>query len=148
MNSMKNSDADQIMKCLEGQRDGYILLLEIMEKQKIAVLKEDEGKLLYVIQEKERVLGSLHGIGRKIELEVKALDKKQHDGMIKCSQSIRQEIEFLLSQILRLETFCENFLESKKSSLRNQMKTTKQGRSVLRGYGSSSLQRSRFSKNV
>ena len=148
MNSMKTPDADQIMKWLEGQRDGYALLLEIMEKQKVVVLEEDEGRLLYVIQEKERVLGNLDEIDGKIQLKIKTLDNNQHDGLIKRSQSLRQEIEFLLSQVLILETFCENYLENKKSSLRNKMKTTKQGRSVLKGYGSSSLQRSRFSKNV
>ena len=148
MNSPTIRSVQEIIKWLKEELEEYSKLLSIMEKQKLFALEEDEGRLLQVIHEKERVLGNLYKIDRKIQLSVKVLDQVRHDELVNLSQIIRGEIESKLGQVLALETFCENLLEKKKSGLRAQMKTTKHGRSVLKGYGSTSLKRSRFSKNV
>tara|TARA_B100000686_G_C16790332_1_gene978251 strand:+ start:1506 stop:1916 length:411 start_codon:yes stop_codon:yes gene_type:complete len=136
------------MKWLQEQRAGYSSLIKVLERQKASVLKDDEGKLLQTINEKERILGNLYEIDRKMQFAIESLGQKDHTDLIKVSQPLRDEIEILLSQALTLETFCETHIEKKKSSLRDQMKNTKHGRSVLKGYGATLLQQSRFSKNA
>ena len=136
------------MEWLKEERTGYAKLLSILEKQKRFVDLYNESHLLETIQEKERILGRLHEIGREIQQVVDTLPKNEHNWLIEKTQAIRDEIESLLIRVLALEDYCENTLEQIKSDLHGQMKSSRKNRMVLKDYAPSSLKRSSFSKNI
>ena len=147
MNQQTNNSS-QVMEWLKEERIGYTKLLSTLEKQKGFVDEYDESNLLGTIQEKELIMGRLHETGRKIQEIVGTLPKNENNQLIENSQGIRYEIETLLIRILTLETYCENALEQMKSNLHGRVRSFRQNRTVLKGYGPSSLKRSSFSKNA
>lgn len=143
-----NGSSKQIMEWLKEEHAGFVQLFSILEKQKKCVDQYNESGLLEVIQEKERIMGRLHEVGQKIYQAVDSLPRDEHNQLIKKSQTLRDEIESFLTRILDLETYCEKSLEEMKSDIHGQVKSFRQNRNVLKGYGASFLKRSSFSKNV
>ena len=146
--NQRAKDSSQVLEWLKEERTGYGKLLFILEKQKEFADDYNESNLLGTIQEKERIMRQLHEVGRKIQQVVDMLPKNEHNRLIETTQAIRDEIESLLIRILALEAYCENTLEQLKSNLHGQVKSFRKNRTVLKGYGPSSLKRSSFSKNA
>jgi len=144
----KTKNTSQVLDLLETEHVGYGELLLVLEKQKRFVTNYNETDLLETIQEKEKILGRLHDLRRKIHKLVETTPEAEYHRLLEKTQAIRDKIEFLLKQILVLETYCENAMQQMKVELYGQVKSFRKNRTVLKGYGHSLIKRSSFSKNI
>jgi hypothetical protein len=123
-------------------------LAEQMEKQVKAVDQNDESSLIQILDEKEAVIESLVSDDQKLEKEVALLDEKTRVAIANKLKELGSKIESEVEKITDMENECEKNLLNEKLELLEKMRSTRNGRTLLKGYGVSARIKPKISGSI
>jgi hypothetical protein len=119
-----------------------------MDKQVKSIDQNDEPSLTKILDEKESVIESLVSEDRELEKGVALLDDKSRVAIANKLKDLRTKIESEIEKIIRMENDCEKKLLNEKFELLEKMRSTRNGRTLLKGYGISKRIKPKISGNI
>jgi 4-diphosphocytidyl-2C-methyl-D-erythritol kinase len=119
-----------------------------MKEQKFAIEEGDEERLARVLDEKDETIETLRQLEKKQEKALAEFPENERAALIRQTETIKEQIETSLREIIRMENECARILEKHKDQLGDKMRELRQSKSMLKGYGSLFLQSSYFSRNA
>jgi hypothetical protein len=119
-----------------------------MEKQVKAVDQDDESSLTQILDEKEAVIELLVSDGQELEKGVALLDEKSRVAIANKLKDLGAQIESEIEKITGMENDCEKKLLNEKLELLGKMKSTRNGRTLLKGYGVSARIKPKISGSI
>ena len=119
-----------------------------MENQVKAIDQNDEPLLTQILDEKEAVIESLVSDDQELEKGVALLDEKSRVAIAGKLKELGAQIESEIQKIIGMENDCEKKLLNEKSELFEKMRSTKNGRTLLKGYGVSARIKSKISGSI
>ena len=123
-------------------------LAEQMENQVKAIDQNDEPLLTQILDEKETVIESLVSDDQELEKGVALLDEKSRVAIASKLKELGTQIESEIQKIIGMENDCEKKLLNEKSELFEKMRSTKNGRTLLKGYGVSARIKPKISGSI
>ena len=119
-----------------------------MENQVKAIDQNDEPLLTQILDEKEAVIESLVSDDQELEKGVALLDEKNRVAIASKLKELGAQVESEIQKIIGMENDCEKKLLNEKSELFEKMRSTKNGRTLLKGYGVSARIKSKISGSI
>jgi hypothetical protein len=119
-----------------------------MENQVKAIDQNDEPLLTQILDEKEAVIESLVSDDQELEKGVALLDEKSRVAIASKLKELGTQVESEIQKIIGMENDCEKKLLNEKSELFEKMRSTKNGRTLLKGYGVSARIKSKISGSI
>ena len=119
-----------------------------MENQVKAIDQNDEPLLTQILDEKEAVIESLVSDDQELEKVVALLNDKTSIAITNKLKDLGTKIENEIEKIIRMENDCEKKLLNEKSELFEKMRSTKNGRTLLKGYGVSARIKPKISGSI
>jgi len=119
-----------------------------MEHQVKAIDQNDETLLTQILDEKEAVIESLVSDDQELEKGVALLDEKSRVAIASKLKELGAQVESEIQKIIGMENDCEKKLLNEKSELFEKMRSTKNGRTLLKGYGVSARIKSKISGSI
>ena len=119
-----------------------------MGKQVKAIDQNDEPSLTQILDEKEAVIESLVSDDQELEKGVALLDEKSRVAIAGKLKELGTQIESEIQKIIVMENDCEKKLLNEKSELFEKMRSTKNGRTLLKGYGVSARIKPKISGSI
>ena len=119
-----------------------------MENQVKAIDQNDEPLLTQILDEKEAVIESLVSDDQELEKGVALLDEKSRVAIASKLKELGTQVENEIEKIIRMENDCEKKLLNEKSELFGKMRSTKNGRTLLKGYGVSARIKPKISGSI
>ena len=119
-----------------------------MENQVKAIDQNDELLLTQILDEKEAVIESLVSDDQELEKGVALLDEKSRVEIASKLKELGTQIESEIQKIIGMENDCEKKLLNEKSELFEKMRSTKNGRTLLKGYGVSARIKPKISGSI
>ena len=119
-----------------------------MENQVKAIDQNDEPLLTQILDEKEAVIESLVSDDQELEKRVALLDEKSRVAIASKLKELGAQVESEIQKIIGMENDCEKKLLNEKSELFEKMRSTKNGRTLLKGYGVSARIKSKISGSI
>ena len=119
-----------------------------MENQVKAIDKNDEPLLTQILDEKEAVIESLVSDDQELEKGVALLDEKSRVAIASKLKELGAQVESEIQKIIGMENDCEKKLLNEKSELFEKMRSTKNGRTLLKGYGVSARIKPKISGSI
>ena len=119
-----------------------------MENQVKAIDQNDEPLLTQILDEKEAVIESLVSDDQELEKGVALLDDKSRVAIASKLKELGTQVESEIQKIIGMENDCEKKLLNEKSELFEKMRSTKNGRTLLKGYGVSARIKSKISGSI
>ena len=108
-----------------------------LQKQNKAVDENDESLLAQILSAKEKVIESLIKDDQDLDRQVAILDEKSRIAIANNLHEFEIQIERETEKISEMENDCEKKLMNEKFELFERMKSLKNGRVLLKGYGRS-----------
>ncbi len=145
-----NSDdpANIIENCLRQEKACYQELAAKLEEQVAVIQLEDEARLKTLIEEKRGLLASAQEVERQMETIVLALNPEELGRVARANEGLRQQVEDILQNIVKMENHCQVELKARKFLVKDQLLDIKKGKTMLKGYANEKQVKSRISKNV
>jgi len=119
-----------------------------MAEQMKAIDQNDELLLTQILDEKETLIGSLVKGNQELEKCVFPLDEKNRIAIAEKLEGLRAQIEDETEKIFAVENECEIKLLNDKFELMGKMKSLKNGRTLLKGYGMSTRIKPKISGSI
>ena len=119
-----------------------------MENQVKAIDQNDEPLLTQILDEKEAVIESLVSDDQELEKGVALLDDKSRIAIASKLKKLGAQVESEIQKIIGMENDCEKKLLNEKSELFEKMRSTTNGRTLLKGYGVSARIKSKISGSI
>lgn len=119
-----------------------------MEHQVKAIDQNDEPLLTQILDEKEAVIESLVSDDQELEKGVALLDEKSRVAIASKLKELGTQVESEIEKIIGMENDCEKKLLNEKSELFEKMRSTKNGRTLLKGYGVSARIKPKISGSI
>ena len=119
-----------------------------MEHQVKAIDQNDEPLLTQILDEKEAVIESLVSDDQELEKGVALLDDKSRIAIASKLKELGAQVESEIQKIIGMENDCEKKLLNEKSELFEKMRSTKNGRTLLKGYGVSARIKPKISGSI
>lgn len=119
-----------------------------MENQVKAIDQNDEPLLTQILDEKEAVIESLVSDDQELEKGVALLDDKSRIAIASKLKKLGAQVESEIQKIIGMENDCEKKLLNEKSELFEKMGSTKNGRTLLKGYGVSARIKPKISGSI
>ena len=119
-----------------------------MENQVKAIDQNDEPLLTQILDEKEAVIESLVSDDQELEKGVALFDEKSRIAIASKLKKLGAQVESEIQKIIGMENDCEKKLLNEKSELFEKMRSTKNGRTLLKGYGVSARIKSKISGSI
>ena len=119
-----------------------------MENQVKAIDQNDEPLLTQILDEKEAVIESLVSDDQELEKGVALLDDKSRIAIASKLKELGAQVESEIQKIIGMENDCEKKLLNEKSELFEKMRSTKNGRTLLKGYGVSARIKPKISGSI
>ena len=119
-----------------------------MENQVKAIDQNDEPLLTQILDEKEAVIESLVSDDQELEKGVALLDEKSRVAIANKLKKLGDQVESEIQKIIGMENDCEKKLLNEKSELFEKMRSTKNGRTLLKGYGVSARIKPKISGSI
>ena len=119
-----------------------------MEYQVKAIDQNDEPLLTQILDEKEAVIESLVSDDQELEKGVALLDEKSRVAIASKLKELGTQVEIEIQKIIGIENDCEKKLLNEKSELFEKMRSTKNGRTLLKGYGISARIKPKISGSI
>ena len=119
-----------------------------MENQVKAIDQNDELLLTQILDEKEAVIESLVSDDQELEKGVALLDEKSRVAIASKLKELGAQVESEIQKIIGMENDCEKKLLNEKSELFEKMRSTTNGRTLLKGYGVSARIKSKISGSI
>ena len=110
-------------------------LIEQLEKQVKSIDQNDESSLTKILDEKESVIKSLVSDDQELKKGVALLDDKTSVAITNKLKDLGTKIKNEIEKIIRMENDCEKKLLNEKFELLEKMRSTRNGRTLLKGYG-------------
>ena len=125
----------KIKEILENKITLLAKLAGQMGKQVKAIDQNDEPSLTQILDEKEAVIESLVRDDQELEKGVSLLDEKSRVVIANKLKDLGTQIESEIEKIIGMENDCEKKLLNEKFELLEKMRSTRNGRTLLKGYG-------------
>ena len=125
----------KVKSILENKLTLLTKLTRQMDKQVKSIDQNDEPSLTKILDEKESVIESLVSEDRELKKGVALLDDKSRIAISNKVKDLRTKIESEIEKIIRMENDCEKKLLNEKFELLEKMRSTRNGRTLLKGYG-------------
>ena len=138
----------QILTLLEQELHYYEKLLSLLERQKELIAKKTIDRLMEVIQEVQKLQRDIDQLNKSIKGYMDGLDDTKREQIIILTSDIRNQIESKILTILSLESYCEDLIKQEKVQIKARISNLKQGKNVIKGYGSSMLKNLFVSKKL
>jgi hypothetical protein len=138
----------KIKAALENKITLLAKLIEQMERQVKAVDQNDESSLTQILDEKESVIESMINDDQELEKEVALLDEKSRVAIASKLKGLGTQIDSEIEKIAGMENECEKNLLNEKFELLEKMRSTKNGRTLLKGYGVSARIKPKISGSI
>jgi hypothetical protein len=106
-----------------------------MDEQVRSIDQNDESSLTKILDEKESVIESLVSEDQELKKGVALLDDRSRVAIANKLKDLGTKIESEIEKIIRMEKDCEKKLLNEKFELLEKMKSTRNGRTLLKGYG-------------
>jgi len=119
-----------------------------MENQVKAIDQNDEPLLTQILDEKEAVIESLVSDDQELEKGVALLDDKSRIAIASKLKELGAQVESEIQKIIGMENDCEKKLLNEKSELFEKMRSTTNGRTLLKGYGVSARIKPKISGSI
>ena len=119
-----------------------------MEHQVKAIDQNDEPLLTQILDEKEAVIESLVSDDQELEKGVALLDEKSRVAIASKLKELGTQVESEIQKIIGMENDCEKKLLNEKSELFEKMRSTTNGRTLLKGYGVSARIKPKISGSI
>jgi hypothetical protein len=119
-----------------------------MENQVKAIDQNDEPLLTQILDEKEAVIESLVSDDQELEKGVALLDEKSRVAIASKLKELGAQVESEIQKIIGMENDCEKKLLNEKSELFEKMRSTKNGRTLITGYGVSARIKPKISGSI
>jgi hypothetical protein len=119
-----------------------------MEKQVKAIDQDDDSLLTQILDQKEAVIDSLLIDDQELEKDVVLLDEKTRVAIADKLKELGTEIKSEIEKIIGMENDCEKKLLNEKSELLKKMRSTRNGHTLLKGYGVSARIRPKISGSI
>ena len=146
---MKTEDSStQIIKLLGQEARYYEKLGLLLEEQKEIIERKTIDRLMEVIQKIQKFQQTISELDKRIKRNMDGLDDVKREKTINQTKDIRTKIESKILDIISLQNYCEDFIEREKIEIKGKISNLKQGKNVIRGYGSSVLKNSFISKKL
>jgi len=146
---LKTEDSStQIIKLLEQEARYYEKLGLLLEEQKEIIERKTIDRLMEVIQKIQKFQQTISELDKRIKRNMDGLDDVKREKTINQTKDIRTKIESKILDIISLQNYCEDFIEREKIEIKGKISNLKQGKNVIRGYGSSVLKNSFISKKL
>ena len=138
----------KIKSILENKLTLLTKLTGQMKKQVKSIEQNDEPSLTKILDEKETVIESLIGDDQELKKVVELLDNKTSVAITNKLKDLGTKIENEIEKIIRMENDCEKKLLNEKFELLEKMKSTRNGRTLLKGYGVSKRIKPKISGSI
>ena len=119
-----------------------------MKRQIKAIEESDEPSIIQALEAKETVIASLIKDDEEFDKCLARLDDKNRKVIAKNLKQFGARIEKEIKKIIEIENDCENKLTNEKQGLLVKMKSLKNGRTLLKGYGVSSRIKPKISGSI
>ena len=125
----------KVKSILENKLTLLAKLRRQMDKQVKSIDQDDETSLTKILDEKESVIESLVREDQELKKGVALLDNKSRVAIANKLKDLGTKIESEIEKIIRMEKDCEKKLLNEKFELLEKMRSTRNGRTLLKGYG-------------
>ena len=125
----------KVKSILENKLTLLTKLTRQMDKQVRSIDHNDEASLTKILDEKESVIKSLVSQDQKLIKGIALLDDKSRAAIANKLKGLGTKIESETEKIIRMENDCEKKLLNEKFELLEKMRSTRNGRTLLKGYG-------------
>ena len=119
-----------------------------MKRQIKAIDDNDEPSLIQVLELKENMIASLVKDDEEFNKCLARLDDKNRKFIAKNLKQFGARIEKEIKKIIEIENDCEKKLTNEKQGLLVKMKSLKNGRTLLKGYGISARIKPKISGSI
>lgn len=119
-----------------------------LQKQIKAVGENDESLLAQILNAKEKVIESLVKDDRELDKRVENLDEKSRLAIANSLKDLGFQIETETKNITEMENECEKKLMNERLELFEKMRSLKNGRTLLKGYGISTRIKPKISGSI
>ena len=138
----------KIKSILENKLTLLTKLTRQMDKQVRSIDQNDEPSLTKILDEKESVIESLVSNDQELNNGVAFLDDKSRVAIANKLKGLETKIESQIEKIIGMENNCEKKLLNEKFELLEKMKSTRNGRTLLKGYGVSKRIKPKISGSI
>ena len=138
----------KVKSILENKLTLLAKLTGQMDKQVKSIDQDDETSLTKILDEKESVIESLVSEDQELKKGVALLDDKSRVAIANKLKDLRTKIESEIEKIIRMENDCEKKLLNEKFELLEKMRSTRNGRTLLKGYGISKRIKPKISGSI
>jgi hypothetical protein len=138
----------KIKSILENKLTLLTKLTGQMDKQVRSIDQNDEALLTKTLDEKESVIESLVNEDQKLKKGLALLDDKSRVSIANKLKDLGIKIESEIEKIIRMENDCEKRLLNEKLELLEKMRSTRNGRTLLKGYGISKRIKPKISESI
>ena len=119
-----------------------------MDKQVKSIDQDDETSLTKILDEKESVIESLVREDQELKKGVALLDNKSRVAIANKLKDLGTKIESEIEKIISMENDCEKRLLDERLELLEKMRSTRNGRTLLKGYGISKRIKPKISESI
>lgn len=137
-----------VREFLQREKKRFDTLLNKLQEQLDAIQKQDEPRLQGIIRAKAELLESREKEEPGVEKILAGLSRTAVEAIEKKTGALKKEVEEVLAKIIELENTCQVELQAKKFLTQDKIFDLKQGRTLLKGYGTPPRIKPRISKNI
>jgi hypothetical protein len=138
----------KVKSILENKLTLLAKLTGQMDKQVRSIDQNDESSLTKILDEKESVIKSLFSKDQELKKGIALLDDRSRIAIANKLKDLGTKIESEIEKIIRMENDCEKKLLNEKIELLEKMKSTRNGRTLLKGYGISKRIKPKISGSI
>ncbi len=135
-----------MIECLRKQKDCYVQLLAVAQRQQKAIDEKNDPDLLKALQDKNPLLQTLQTLDQEMQPILKNMSDPDRILMIQKGKALKDEAAQTLEQLIAVEDACAKILKDKKEDALEQIKKLQEHKKGLKGYGQTGGQSSRFSQ--
>ena len=138
----------EIVRLLKHKKETCARLLQKIGEQVEAVNNQDHSRLAVIIEGKEGLIAGLNETDQKISDLARDLDEATRESLTREFEELGRRIDTDLKKIIEQETVCQEKLNIVKNEVLEKIKDVKNGKVLLKGYGTPPRIKPKISNNV
>lgn len=124
----------RMIDILGKQRDCYVLLLNVAQKQRKAIEEENDEALTKIMEAKNPLLLRMQELDEKMKPLKQNMTEVELGQMLPKGKALKDEVAETLEQIIAEEEVCARLLNKKKDETFEQMKEFQEAKKGVKGY--------------
>ena len=133
---------------MKREKECFTDLMAKLKEQKIAIESQSEERVFQVIEEKNVLIEKSKKLEEEIETQLQFLSPKDIEILAQEGESLKESLERLLEEIIRLEGECENQISLKMQEVEKRILKLQKGKKIGAGYGRYTKLSSLISKKI